>query len=531
MQSNQIHLKAHHKGLRRICSIQLSPKLSAWGGMALSLFMIPQAGLTADIATSGRASVVKIHVASQAEDYARPWQARRISHGSGSGFIIKGKRILTNAHLVADVKFMQVQREGDAERYRASVAFIAHDCDLAILTLENDRFFTSTEALSLADAMPDLNDEVIVLGYPLGGNRLSVTKGVVSRIDFSAYSHSGVDQHLALQVDAAINPGNSGGPVMFDGHVVGVAFQGLTWADNIGYAIPLPVVLRFLQDVKDGHYDGYPELGAVFENTQNPARRKDLGLDDSQTGVVVSTVDPFGAAHNRFKVCDVILDINNHPIANDGSIKIRGERVEFSEIVERQQKGDNISFRVWRDGREISVHVPLDHPDDPFVFRNQYDKRPNYLIRGGLVFSPLSAELLKTVDKNGENANVQQLVYSFENVKREELFRGRTEFVVLMGRLPHAVNTYTDNFLYGIVTDVNGHAVSDLRDVRKAIDNTKNEFHVLRFQNMDDTMVLDARAMRAADPDIQETYSISEPEHLDYPPAETRPATEADHAE
>ena len=301
--------------------------------------------------------------------------------------------------------------------------------------------------------------------------------------------------------------------------------------DNIGYAIPLPVILRFLQDVQDGNYDGYPELGVLFNNTQNPARRKDLGLEDSKTGVVVSVIDPFGSAHNRLQVLDVLLAINEYSIANDGSIKIHGERVEFTEITERLQKGDQITFRVWRSGREIPILVPLDNPNDPFVFRNQYDVRPNYLIRGGLVFSPLSAELLRTLDRNSESANIQHLFYAFENVKREQLYLHRSELVVLMGRLPHTVNTYADDFIYGIVADVNGQVVSDLRDIRSAIDNIHDPFHVIRFHDVDDVLVLDATAMNAANPEIRATYSIDKTEILEYPTPKALPATEPDHAE
>ena len=468
----------------------------------------------ADIADSGRASVVKITVSTQGGNYSQPWQGQRVSGGSGSGFIIKGKRILTNAHLIADAKFIQVQREGDAERYRANVAFAAHDCDLAILTVESDAFFDDTRPLPLAKLLPDLNDDVTVLGYPLGGDRLSITKGVVSRVDFSNYSHSNVDQHLALQVDAAINPGNSGGPVLYNKEVVGVAFQGLSWAENIGYAIPLPVITRFLDDVADGTYHGYAELGVVYRNTHNPALRKDLGLSERQTGVALSFIDPFGAAHKRLLPRDVILDINGHPVSNDGSIRLDEKRVMFSEITERMQWGDLVSFRIWRDGREIAIPIPLDHPKDPFVFRNQYDVRPNYLIRAGLVFSPLSAELLRTMDRNASNSNIQQLYYTFGNVKRDALYRDRTEFVVLMARLPHSVNTYAENFVYGIVTQANGLPIADLAGLKQALGHSTNAFHVIQFQNMDAELVLDAIAADAADEQIRNTYGIQETEYI-----------------
>ncbi len=94
-------------------------------------------------------------------------------------------------------------------------------------------------------------------------------------MDFQTYSHSAVDSHLACQIDAAINPGNSGGPVLQNGKVVGVAFQGYSGdvAQNVGYMIATPVLQHFLEDIADGHYDKYVDLAITPFRLQNPAER------------------------------------------------------------------------------------------------------------------------------------------------------------------------------------------------------------------------------------------------------------------
>lgn len=65
---------------------------------------------------------------------------------------------------------------------------------------------------------------------------------------------------MVLQIDAAINSGNSGGPAFNDkGNCVGIAFQSLKHedAENIGYVIPTPVIMHFIQDYeKNGAYTG-----------------------------------------------------------------------------------------------------------------------------------------------------------------------------------------------------------------------------------------------------------------------------------
>src|SRR6185436_73003 len=92
--------------------------------------------------------------------------------------------------------------------------------------LKPAKAFENVKPLTLGNEVPKLDTTVKVIGFPIGGERISVTRGVVSRVDYQEYTHSGVDQHLAIQIDAAINPGNSGGPVPQESNVVGVAFQG-----------------------------------------------------------------------------------------------------------------------------------------------------------------------------------------------------------------------------------------------------------------------------------------------------------------
>jgi hypothetical protein len=341
-----------------------------------------------------------------------------------------------------------------------------------------------------------------------------VTRGVVSRIDYSAYQHSGVDLHLALQADAAINPGNSGGPVLYKGRVVGLAFQGLAWAENIGYAIPFPVIQHFLRDIADGQYHGYPELGVEFMDTRNPALRRSLGLPPGRTGVAVAYIDPFGSAASHLQPGDVLLAADGHPIAEDGTVKLDGSPVLFAEILERKQWGESVALDVWRAGAERRLPIPLTNPNDPFVYRNLYDRRPEYYCKGGLVFAPLTREYLRAVERKRANPRVQQLFYYSEFAKPDGLYADREAFVVLIRRLPHAVNTYAEEFVNGIVDEVNGVRVRGLGDVKTGIEQRRDGFHVFRFANLDDALVIDLQAAAAADSEIAEKYGMPSLEYI-----------------
>ncbi|MDH5477990.1 MAG: serine protease, partial [Nitrospinota bacterium] len=178
-------------------------------------------------------AVVKIFSITHAPHFYMPWQRKTQQKGIGSGVILKGNRILTNAHLVANSVFIQVKKAGDPEKYQARVKSVGHQCDLAILEMEDNSFFEGTESLELG-GLPNPQDEVSVFGYPQGGNEISITKGIVSRIEMMVYAH-GSFKLLGVQIDAAINPGNSGGPVLMDGQVAGIAMQSLRQGENIGY--------------------------------------------------------------------------------------------------------------------------------------------------------------------------------------------------------------------------------------------------------------------------------------------------------
>jgi S1-C subfamily serine protease len=122
------------------------------------------------------------------------------------------------------------------DKISATVEYLAPGIDLAVLKLDDPTFFDSHPPLARAKILPDIKDGVMVYGYPEGGTSLSITKGIVSRIEFTGYNFpvSG----LRIQIDAAINPGNSGGPAVAGDKMIGLAFSHLSDAENIGYIIP-----------------------------------------------------------------------------------------------------------------------------------------------------------------------------------------------------------------------------------------------------------------------------------------------------
>lgn len=456
--------------------------------------------------------VVNIDASMQVPDYREPWNGGRPAGGSGTGFLIGKNRFLTNAHVVSNATKLVIRSSNDPEPHPARIVFIAHDCDLAILEAEDAKHFEHLKPLSLG-GIPKLNTEVIAVGYPIGGDRISVTRGVVSRIDFRQYSHSGVDSHLAIQVDAAINPGNSGGPVVQDGKVVGVAFQGYSGnvAQNVGYMIPVPVIERFLKDVEDGQYDHYVDLALSDFPIENPAQRKALGLADDGIGVMVGSVEPAGAAGSVLKTGDVILAIDGSAVYNNGLIKIDDELVNMNEVVERKFAGDTIQVDFLRKGNKQTATIELKRFEPYVRLGFIYDERPRYLVYSGLVFQPLERNLM---DAHGIQDPLVN--YIFDNFLGDKLYVERPEPVILTNVLPDEVNTFLTPYAHGVVDEINGVKITRLSDVKGALakKNGDEPFVVIKLLEVNRPLVLRRDLAEAAHPRIMQKYNINEEAYL-----------------
>jgi len=452
--------------------------------------------------------IVNIECNTLEVDYRTPWNPATPGGGSGTGFLIAENLFMTNAHVVSDASRLIIRKVGDPTPYRARVKHIAHDCDLALLELVKPAAaFSTVEPLKIAEEVPKLDTTVKVVGFPIGGERISVTRGVVSRVDYQEYSHSGADQHLAIQIDAAINPGNSGGPVLQDNMVVGVAFQGYSGdvAQNTGYMIPTPVMRRFLKDVEDGKYDRFVDLSITHFPLMNPAQRKALGLpEDGDLGVMVASVDSEGSAGGALKTGDVILEIDGHAVESNGSIDIDGEQTELAEVVERKFAGDKLALKIIRDRKPESVEITLKGASHYLMQANRYEQQPQYVMFAGLVFQPMDKPLM-TVAAPGS----LRTRYWFQYFTNDELYREKPQPVVLTNVLPDEINTWLREFSGQIVEEINGVKITRLKDVSDALQKEDgSSFHLIKLAGEGRPLVIDRKQAADAQPRLLQKYGL-----------------------
>ena len=463
----------------------------------LFVLCTPLAAAAPDLANS----VVKVFSTMRYPDPFKPWTKQAPTEATGSGVIIEGKRILTNAHVVLYASQVQVQANEAGDKVAAKVVAIAPGIDLAVLELEDQSFFDSRPPISRASKLPEIKDTVLAYGYPTGGSSLSITKGIVSRIEFVAYKYpvSG----LRIQIDAAINPGNSGGPAIAGDKMIGLAFRKLTGDESIGYIIPNEEIELFLKDIADGHYDGKPAMYDDLQTLENPAMRSFLKLDKSVEGVVVH--QPYKADDGYpLKQWDVITHIGDTPIDNQGMVKLAHDlRVDFHYQIQKIAANGLLPLTVVRAGKPVPVKLPVS-PTRPTLLPDLEGDYPRYFIYGPLVFSTGTWEFVGGMEKAGA-------IRALSIIKSPLLTRALDppdaelqELVVVSSPFfPHKLAKGYSNAAGSVVYSVNGKRVRGLNQLVALLRDLTDEFVTLEFdQRSGESLVFPRAAMVAATEEI-----------------------------
>jgi S1-C subfamily serine protease len=411
--------------------------------------------------------VVKIHGTGVRPSYLLPWQVQAQHMWTGTGFVIEGRRIMTNAHVVMDATVLQVTKQDDPTKFYARLVCIAHDLDLALLSVDDESFWQKLPAAEFASNIPELYSEVKAVGFPTGGSTVCVTKGILSRIDAQVYVHPqclGVgiannnDRVTILQIDAAINPGNSGGPAFdIQGKVVGIASSGMPDQQNIGYVIPFFIAKMFLHEViSTGSWSGISEVGVKYASLENDSMRSFLDMG-SHRGVLVTKIAPLGVLYGKLQEGDVITHVDGYDVTNDGDIPFSlGEQtihMDMESVHTQKVKGAITTFGILRHGQAMQVAAAL-HPIPPLTPRfHGYDVEPEFLMIGGIVFTRGSVPLFK---EGRQKRQLARIWTHFDDFKEDS----EHELVVVLTILTHEVNSGYD--MYGIVESFNETKIRSL---------------------------------------------------------------------
>ena len=322
--------------------------------------------------------------------------------------------------------------------------------------------------------LPKIQQTVFAYGYPEGGMDLSITRGIVSRLEYAEYYQ--VTDGLRIQIDAAINPGNSGGPAIVDGQMIGLVFSKLQQADNIGYIIPMEEIELFLKDVEDGRYDGKPVLIDAFQNLENAALRRKLKLDKKTTGVLLRKLGgarrALSASSRRYPYQDRRLTRSTTP----GMVRVDDHHLKFQYLVQRLSRDNKVPMTILRDGREQTVDVPVSPDQNRWLFPTWSATRPPTLSMGPMVFTEATDNYVRAFTY-GDGADTM-LGYANQGNPMMSRYGDRPAFpderIVLLAHpmFVHKISTGYKGPYADALAEVNGvkirnlkHLVETLRDV------------------------------------------------------------------
>jgi S1-C subfamily serine protease len=447
-------------------------------------------------------SVVKVFSTVRYPDPYRPWTKQAPSEFTGSGVVIEGKRILTNAHVVLYASQVQIQANQAGDKLSATVEAVAPGIDLAILKLDDDSFFEKHAPVARASTLPEVKDAVLAYGFPTGGTSLSITKGIVSRIEFTSYNFpvSG----LRIQIDAAINPGNSGGPAFVADKMIGLAFSRLGGGDNIGYIIPNEEIDLFLADIADGHYDGKAAMFDELQTLENPTLRAFLKLDKAAAGMVVHRPESTAATY-PLKEWDVITKIGDTPIDDLGMIKIGPNlRVRFQYQIQKIARAGKLPLTIIRTGRELPVELPVSSVH-PLLIPDVNGEYPPYFVYGPLVFSKATLPFLSFLSNNAGMMNAFSFIRSPLVTRRgdQPAFAGEELVVISSPFFPHKLSKGYGNPSAYVLFSVNGTPVKNLLGLVALLRDLKDEYVILEFEHRGgESMVFSRKEMTAATEEI-----------------------------
>ncbi len=457
--------------------------------------------------------IVKVEVSTLIPNYEKPWQTGHFGRGTGTGFLVAPGLFMTNAHVVANARRIYISLYADARKIPARVKHVAHDADLALLEVSDTALFQSIPCLEFSEEPPQLEDTVRAIGYPIGGNRLSVTRGIVSRIDTIPYAHQQNISHMALQVDAAINPGNSGGPVLKGNKVIGVAFQGLMRANSTGYVIPVSIIRHFLKDVEDGHYDGFINTGAQFTSAENPALRSHHSLPDDGMGCLVADVAKDSSCDGVLQAGDIVLEANGHPVDCSAMIELNGVRIRVEELAKQAFAGEKMQFRIRRNGEEQMAEATLKPFTSGRILQKSYDRQPRYVSYAGLIFQPLEHNVI-----TAHSIPIRNVMVEMDAYIRGGASASRQDIVVLTSILPDELNARFNHTGRGIVTKVNGIEVKGLEHLHTLLYPADGQeapkYTTIELADAPRPLVIDSAAAQAATERISRAYNIPAPARL-----------------
>lgn len=461
----------------------------------------PTADAAAREAVIKTASLLKVNVTYQQFSPHIPWQKESPGSRRGLGVVLEDNHILVTAQMVADATYIELELPESGQKLTATVKAVDYEANLALLAApeggRSEAFFTGLMPMAL-DTSARIGDALSVWQIGPSGD-LIVTPLRVSKVETARYFVDG-SVFLVYEGNGIIrSEGNSFTlPVVKGGKLAGLLLR-YDSKNQVTTVLPAPIIEHFLKDTADGKYLGFPNLGVEFQLTLDEQFRDYLGMLPGQGGMYVSRVmkgmtgDLLGLREG-----DIITSVNGFDIDSRGNYKDpQYGALSISHVVRgRAFVGDPLTVTILRDGKEKTLKGRLmrKDPAEMIISPYRFDRGPNYILAGGLLFQELSQTYLESFGRERRSGPVLRLARVARNPEPFEQ-EGRHKIIFLSAVLPTPSAQGYERMGGQIVDEVNGVLIKDLVALDEALKKPVNGIHTIKLKEFPHLLHIDALAM------------------------------------
>ncbi len=487
-----------HRGTLR------SLALGVLSALALAVLLRPPVVAAAE--ANGRnpmeQSVVTLEITAKDYDYFQPWNKPTRSIRKHA-LVLPNRELVTTAQNLADRTLVRAQKGGRGRWLNAEVKWIDYHANVAVVTVPDEGFWNGLKPAPVSGEMPRLAEYEIIRWRD--GNLET------RRADFSKFTVGDGALSFAPRIQLELNTEISGlgwaEPVAAGGRVLGIS---VSKGGNVCTVAPWAFIQRILDARRHGAAPGLGYFDFVWQQSQNPATLQYLKLEGEPRGAVVIDVPKNPPADYAIKKQDILLEVDGFAVDSDGDI----EDPEFGHVMmeglatRRHFAGDRIPIKLLRDGKVIEVQYALPRAEYSvdLLPMHSFDREPEYLVAGGLLFQPLTQSYLRGWGDDWRRRAPFRLSYFSGESPTPE----RPALVILTQVLPDPINIGYQDVRSLVVEKINGRVIRTLPDVQQALMTPADGVHRIEFFRGDNLqrLLLDAGELEAATQRVLQRYGI-----------------------
>ena len=469
-----------------------------------SVAATPDTAVPGKPTTDVKTSVVRINATQQSWNAGQPWEKNPPSQRRALAAIVGPQQVLTTSEMVADSTYLELESTDGTRFAQAKVIAVDYEANLALLgpasEKEGSALFEKTTPLEIT-APPKIG-QILEIMQVEENNVTLLTPGTLQSIDVSSNflpGHSFLTYLIKASMQSAASSYSL--PVLQDGKLAGVLIS-YNSKDQICDVASTDILARFLKEAAGGNYKGFPSLGISIAKTEDASFRQWLKLTDAQGGLYIHSVRKGGAAELAgVRTGDVLLAIDEHSIDRRGYYQHLNYGSLFWGHLIRGDKftGDTITLSLLRDGQPLSVKATLTREEEGtrLVPNYSFDKAPNFLVKGGLVFQELSRPLLQSFGEEWASRAPLNFLDALEN---PEKYEGKVDRIIfLSASIPTPATVGYESLRNLIVRKVNGKEIKNMKSLIDAFKGNLNELHSIEFAEEDFTVYLDEAVSNMVD--------------------------------